>query len=430
MRSIHYICCSRIIGGNKEMGKKVVLVWFRNDLRLHDNEILVEALNKSDLIIPVYCFDPRYFKINKFQQKNTGILRASFVLESVAHLKEKLQSMQSDLMTFVGYPEEILPQLCAKYEVDEVYHHREVAFRETMISELVESALWENKINLRHFIGHTLYHKEDLPFPIKDIPNKFNVFRKKVERESMVRKPIASPSKIASPQHLEPTLLPSLSDLGYSEAEIAQTKGKTFEGGEDKGTQKLQQLLDPHYNDFQNFTLISHYISVGALSPIYVYDEMIKSSLNQNKKRFDRLLTALLWRDYFRFMLKKYPNVFFQANGLHEEKHFSEELDSEAIRKWMNANTGEELIDESMGQLLRNGNLTYMNRRLLATYFMQEVSNNWLLGASFFEEHLLDYNPASNYGYWSHIAGVGTSDKENTSSSWHELAKKLETQKA
>ena len=117
------------------MGKKVVLVWFRNDLRLHDNEVLVEAIHKSDLIIPVYCFDPRYYKVNKFQQKNTGINRTCFLLETVAQLKAKLQELHSDLMTFVGYPEEILPQLCAKYEVDEVYHHREVAHQETWISE-------------------------------------------------------------------------------------------------------------------------------------------------------------------------------------------------------------------------------------------------------------------------------------------------------
>lgn len=412
------------------MGKKVVLVWFRNDLRLHDNEVLVEAINKSDLIIPVYCFDPRYFKTNKFAQKNTGILRASFLLESVSHLKEKLQGMQSDLMTFVGYPEEILPQLCAKYEVDEVYHHREVAYRETMVSELVEAALWDNKINLKHFIGHTLYHKEDLPFPIKDIPNKFNIFRKKIERESMVRKPLAAPSSIASPQHLEATEIPSLASLGFSEDEIQSLQGRSFDGGEEKAIEKLTNLLDPNFTDCRNFTYISHYIAVGALSPMFVYDEMTRSSLSQNKKRYDRLLTALLWRDYFRFMLKKYPNIFFKPNGLQEDKLFSEELDSEAIRKWMSGTTGEEVIDETMAQLLRNGNLTYLNRRLLASYYIQEISSNWLLGASFFEEHLLDYNPASNYGYWSHVAGVGTSDKENVSSSWQELAKKLETQKA
>jgi len=407
------------------MSKKVVLVWFRNDLRLHDNEVLSEAINKSDLIIPVYCFDPRYFNKNKFQNHRTGIKRAQFLLESVSQLKQKLQNMNSDLMTFVGKPEEILPKLCAKYEVDEVYHHREVASRETQISEFVESTLWENKINLKHFIGHTLFHKEDLPFPIKDIPDKFNIFRKKVERESSVRKSLDAPTSILSPQHLESTAIPNLEDLGFSEDEISKLNTHHFEGGEDIGIDKLNIILDPNYSGSENFTLISPYIALGSLSPIFVYHKMQSSSLNQNKKRYDRLMTMLLWRDYFRFMLKKYPNIFFKLNGISNEEDNKENINQELIEKWSSANTGEEAIDESLQTLLNTGNITYAERRLIAKYFTQDIGSNWLAGASFFEEHLLDFAPATTYGFWSHMAGVGTSPKENTCSDWQDLAKRI-----
>ncbi len=407
------------------MSKKVVLIWFRNDLRLHDNEVLTEAISKSDLIIPVYCFDPRYFSKNKFNQFHTGINRSKFLLETVSYLKEKLQSMNSDLMTFMGKPEEILPKLCAKYEVDEVYHHREVASRETSISEIVEATLWENKINLKHFIGHTLYHKEDLPFPIKDIPDKFNIFRKKIERESTVRPSLAAPEVIQSPQHLESTNLPSLEELGYSSAEIERVNTKSFSGGEKTGIQKLNTLLDPNYNNQENFTLISPYIAIGALSPIYTYHEMQNSALMQNKKRYDRLMTMLLWRDYFRFMLKKHPNVFFKINGSNSEINNTEDINESLVEKWKSANTGDEAVDYSIKTLLDTGNITYAERRLIAKYFVQELGSNWLDGAAFFEDHLLDFAPATTYGFWSHMAGVGTSTKENSTSDWQELAKRL-----
>jgi deoxyribodipyrimidine photo-lyase len=32
------------------------IVWFKTDLRLQDNETLVQAIAQSDEIIPVYCF--------------------------------------------------------------------------------------------------------------------------------------------------------------------------------------------------------------------------------------------------------------------------------------------------------------------------------------------------------------------------------------
>ena len=109
------------------MTKKVILVWFRNDLRIHDNEILLEAVTKGNIVIPVYFFDPRYFTANKFGHQNTGVLRAQFLRECVEQLKSKLQNLGSDLLVFHAKPEDLLPTLCAKYEVTEVFHHREIA---------------------------------------------------------------------------------------------------------------------------------------------------------------------------------------------------------------------------------------------------------------------------------------------------------------
>jgi len=58
------------------MSEKIILVWFRNDLRIHDNEILLEAIRKADKVLPVYCFDPYYFEKNSSgnskNRKHTG----------------------------------------------------------------------------------------------------------------------------------------------------------------------------------------------------------------------------------------------------------------------------------------------------------------------------------------------------------------------
>ncbi len=36
---------------------KTAIVWFKTDLRLQDNETLIRAIENSEQIIPVYCFD-------------------------------------------------------------------------------------------------------------------------------------------------------------------------------------------------------------------------------------------------------------------------------------------------------------------------------------------------------------------------------------
>src|SRR5260370_34860251 len=117
----------------------------------------------------------------------------------------------------IGSPAILLPQLAETYSISEVYHHREVAQEETSSSEQVEAALWKIKLNLKHFIGHTLYHKEDLPFPIKDIPDSFAVFKKKVERDSNVRPCIGTPEIIYTPNIMDAGKLPPLQDSDVKE---------------------------------------------------------------------------------------------------------------------------------------------------------------------------------------------------------------------
>lgn len=405
------------------MTKKVILVWFRNDLRIHDNEILHEAVQKGDIVIPVYFFDPRYFRTNDLGFRNTGVLRAQFLLDAVAHFKSGLQKIGADLLVFYGMPEDLIGTLCAKYDVTEVYHHREVAQWETKISERVEEALWKEKINLKHFIGHTLYHKEDLPIPIKDIPDSFNAFKKKVEKESFVRPVLPPVTNITTHPHLEATQIPTLEELGFSPdtIELLSPIERLSPGGEDNALQIIKKTLSVDYNEADDYNLISPHIANGAVSPAYYYHEIKKHYQASNKKKYDRLIMRLLWRDYFRFMLKKYPNVFFKPSNPEEEISAQSR---DQLKTLLGNGSNHPVIDEFIREMQTKGNLPYEYREILAAYMLQEWNIDNLTGAGFFEEHLLDYTPATTYGYWLHAAGAGTSPKDNLKTSWEALLKK------
>ena len=59
------------------------IVWFRNDLRIRDNEVLTRAIAESEQIIPVYIFDPERWRGLDLGFKKTGPFQTQFVLESV-----------------------------------------------------------------------------------------------------------------------------------------------------------------------------------------------------------------------------------------------------------------------------------------------------------------------------------------------------------
>lgn len=398
------------------MSKKI-LVWFRNDLRLHDNEMLVEAIAKSDEILPVFCFDPRQFELTRYHSIKTGSTRAKFSLESVQDLRRSFQKFGGDILILMGKPEELLPDLVSKYEITEVYHHREVAYEETVISTSVEDLLWKLKVNLKHFIGHTLYNKEDLPFPIKDIPDVFAQFKKKTERDAIVKPCFLTPEKISFVSVDDWGNLPELKDLVANENLLDPAVESELKGGETEALIHLHDFLhtgegmalaNTQLKKYGIISKLSAWLALGCLSPREVYWKMKEAEANYGlKPYFNQIVLGLLWRDYFRFMFKKYGNTFFKPEGFKLDAEPMSMADSQLLIDWKLGNTAQPLVNSVMHELNATGYINHASRLLVATYLVYELQLNWVMGAAYFEEKLIDYAPASNWGNWANMAGVG-----------------------
>jgi len=399
------------------MAEKTILVWFRNDLRIHDNEILLEAVRKADKVLPVYCFDPYYFQKKPDGSHKTGNIRARFLLESVENLRKNLRAFGGELIIRIGNPAVILPQLAGQYNVNEVYHHREVAREETTVSEQVEAALWKIKLNLKHFIGHTLYHKEDLPFPIKDIPNSFAIFKKKIERDSTVRTCLATPESIAVPEIDDPGKLPALHELGLEQPYDDPRTDFVFEGGENAALEQLQQFLlkiklkndyksPRHSTRPNNSSKLSPWLALGCISLRHVYWEVINHQDVSDMGCTNQLLLDLLWRDYFRFMFKKHGQNFIVNKNLSRQTNEANTGENLVFENWKNGNTGVPIVDAIMHELNATGYISNYNRQIVAQSLIKDMEVEWQKGATYFEEKLIDYSPASNWGNWAFIAGV------------------------
>jgi deoxyribodipyrimidine photo-lyase len=413
------------------MSEKTILVWFRNDLRIHDNEILLEAVRKADNVLPVYCFDPYYFQKSADGTPKTGALRARFLLESVADLRKNLQSIGSELIIRMGNPAEILPQLAEEYQVNEVYHHREVAHEETDISEQVETALWKIRLNLKHFIGHTLYHKEDLPFPIKDIPDSFATFKKKVERDSDVRPCITTPENMSTPAIMDAGELPTLQQLGLDEPTDDPRAIVKFKGGETEALKRLQDyfassapITGKGRNGADHSSKLSPWLSLGCVSMRQVYWE-VKNHEQETHTHTGMLILELLWRDYFRFMFKKHGKKFFASDETSDDEPSTKH--DELFKAWKRGETGVPFIDASVHELNATGYISNFSRQMVAGYLVRDLEVDWKKGAAYFEEKLIDYSPASNWGNWAFVAGLGNDPRDNRYFNLTKQATELET---
>jgi len=387
------------------MSEKTILIWFRNDLRIHDNEVLIEAVNRAGKILPVYCFDPRYFTETSYGTRKSGYYRTKFLLESVEGLREALKERGGNLIIRIGKPEDVLPELCKQYGISEVYHHREVATEETEISTYVEDALWKLKINLKHFIGHTMLHKQDLPFPIKNIPNDFLIFKKKIERESIVRKGFDSPDKLEVPLDVEWGQLPLMEDLGIVIG--ADIESDTlYTGGEKRALEILDQLIDRSFSDFGllkqnkgNSVVLSPWLSLGCLSPRLVYWK-VKEKLPPKSDLSIKIIIELQWRDFNRFMLKKHGTVLdYSLEKLKPAENVK-------FINWKEGHTGEHLVDACMQQLNETGYISNICKSFVSSYLIKKLKIQWLAGSAYFEEKAIDFSHAIDWGNWAMVSDV------------------------
>lgn len=57
----------------------VGIYWFRHDLRLHDNESLMQLCQQVDNLLCIFVVDPRWFKASHYQSTHMGTHRWLFL---------------------------------------------------------------------------------------------------------------------------------------------------------------------------------------------------------------------------------------------------------------------------------------------------------------------------------------------------------------
>ncbi len=404
---------------------KRAIVWFKTDLRLHDNETLAYAITHFDEIIPVYCIDNEHFTETKFGFKKTGNFRAKFLFESLIDLDKNLRELGSGLIIVKGNPEIGLCKIAHQYEVQSVFAKREVAFEELKTETKVEAELWKQQIKFDTFSTSTMYHAQDLPFTIRDIPDIFTNFRKQVERESTIREVFEKPKSIKSPKIPELDL-PNLEDLGLENPTFDERAVLNFKGGETEALRRLNYYLHEtkaisSYKNTRNgmlgdlySTKFSPWLALGCISAKEIYQQ-IKKYENQFKANESTywVVFELLWRDYFRFMMKKYRHKFFLQNGIKETEKPMQKHSQHSFEKWKNGETGNDFIDANMKELQLTGFMSNRGRQNVASYLINDLKLDWRYGAAYFEQQLIDYDASSNWGNWAYLAGVGNDPRDD-----------------
>ena len=404
------------------MRQETIIVWFRNDLRIHDHAPLSFAAIKAVNVIPVYVIDDRHFAAGEYGIARSGKLRTKFLRESVLALREKLRNMGSELFIRRGKPEDIIPELALHLGATRVVYHEEATFEEKQIEQALQQNLIRKQIIFDSWWGATLTPKEDLPFTISHLPQVFTRFRTLVEKNIVFPPPLPAPETIHTPANLDAGHWPD--DLS-APCEADKRQAIQFTGGEDEALKRLHYFLWEgdhlrHYEETRNGLLgpdfsskFSPWLALGCLSPRLIHLETKRYEIKRitNKSTY-WIIFELLWRDFFRFNALKYGAKLFALHG-NGKQQASNNFNRELFDAWCEGRTGFPFVDACMRELRLTGYLSNRGRQNAASFFVHDLGLDWRAGAAWFESQLIDYDAASNWGNWAYIAGVGNDPRAN-----------------
>ncbi|PWN34967.1 cryptochrome [Meira miltonrushii] len=480
------------------MTRNILIAFLRNDLRLTDHPIFSQFASSSSQrglenvthILPVYVFDQQYIEVgglNGIKKGKgpggdqhgartrvagfwrTGKPRVQFMTRSVYDLQSRLQSIGSDLSIWSGHPHLILHKIVKALQkngdnIHGVWYGEEPHTEEKATEKRIKKALAETQVPVRSFQHRSLILPKDLPFPLKDLPDVFTQFRKRVEAPDMYNDPLPAPEKLkpfpelplieneegvynvgkqAEQEVLQQLLSPLEKDPGpikpvKDDVNADKISALPFKGGETEALKRLEHYFTgdanshaANYKETRNGMLGVDYSSKfsaalahGLLSPRTIAkraEEVDKKSNSSGRGGGYWIIFELLWRDYFFFVSEKYGSQLYTLKGIEEsfdskaaqEKAKSWnapdsfENEKDPFVRWATAETGVPLIDANMKELALTGFMSNRGRQNVASLLTKDLYYDWRLGAEWFESLLVDYDPSSNYGNWQYVAGVG-----------------------
>ena len=356
------------------------IVWFRRDLRVHDNPSLTAAHRECDRVVPVFVLDPRLLE-GRFPSPN----RTWFLHGCLAELRQALRARGGDLVIREGLPEEVLPALARECGAGALYFAEDVSpFARARDRRVVEAV----ELDVRPQPGHFVTDLDLGPYTV------FTPFHRAWQQ--LPRREVhGAPRALAFPSGLPVGRLPAsprpeAADPFAPGERVARERASAWLAG------GLARYADHHDVLAGGTSELSPYIHFGCLS----VRELEERASGPGSAAFTR---QLAWRDFYAHVLLHHPGNTRRAHK--REPDWDD--DAGLLDAWREGRTGYPVVDAAMRQLLHRGWMHNRARLIAGCFLTKDLHLDWRAGEAHFMRHLLCGDEASNNGNWQWIASVG-----------------------
>jgi len=372
------------------MSEKVVLFWFRRDLRLEDNVGLYHALSSGLPVVPIFIFDSDI--LQNLEAKYDK--RVSFIYTALEQMQKQLTVLHSTLDVRCGRPLEIFTNLLNEYDVHAVYTNHDYEPYAIQQDQVVQKFLQQNGVSFFTFKDQVIFEKDEVTKDDRSGYMVYTPYAKKwkslFNEESCQR--IATKKGWKNFYKQEQIPLLQLKDIGFDfNPQIPSVK-------------KVDEAIIRHYDktrdipSIQGTTRMGIHLRFGTVS----IRQLVAKALQLNAV----YLSELIWREFFMQILWHHPRVVKEACKK-EYNNIKWRNNEEEFKRWCNGETGYPIVDAGMRELNETGFMHNRVRMIAGSFLVKDLLVDWRWGEAYFAEKLLDFELASNNGNWQWVAGCG-----------------------
>lgn len=189
--------------------------------------------------------------------------------------------------------------------------------------------------------------------------------------------------------------------------------GAHFTPGERGAELKLSEFLSQDVQQYPTTRDQPAIAGTARLSPHLRFGELSIRRVVQRllslgyRWEFDLVwLRELGWREFAHHSYRLHPQL---AKHPLQQKfaHFPWQQNPDWLAAWQQGQTGVPIVDAGMRELWRTGWMHNRVRMVVGSYLVKNLRLPWQLGLQWFDDCLLDADPAVNAMSWQWIAGCG-----------------------
>jgi len=385
-----------------------IIIWLRRDLRLSDHPALTAACQSGRPVIPLFIHDDQSEALGAAPKFRLGL--------ALECLSETLEDKGSRLiLRREGDALNVLRDVIKETGAGAVYWSRLYDPAAKDRDSRIKEALKDDGIDACSYSGHLMFEPWTVETKTAGYYKVFTPYWKSV-RGRDVAEPLSTPSDIPTPKSWPKS--DSLDDWAMdAEMQRGRDVVRPFARvGAAAAQSRLGAFMANIVEDYDDSrdrpgedgtSAMSEHLTYGEITPMQCWHAG-QRAMQEGKRGAETFLKELAWREFAYHLMHHSPRIV--------DKNWREEWDAfpwnederrAEVKAWKQGRTGVPFVDAAMRELQVTGRMHNRGRMIVASYLTKHLMCHWRIGQKWFEEHLIDWDPANNAMGWQWAAGSG-----------------------